>query len=103
MIKDARLMRADQLCRLRIPPMPGVTGEEYLGVGSDQRVGRVAQRHHSGKSNHMLWFVESNYLTGSAAFPAESPRLSAAESRIRRALAFSLPTAARGRDPATSD
>ncbi len=44
-IKDARLMRADELGGLWIAPMPGMTGEEDFGVGSDQRVDGFAQRH----------------------------------------------------------
>ena len=44
-IKDARLMRADELGGLRIAPMPGMTGEEDFRVGSDQRVDRFGQRH----------------------------------------------------------
>ena len=64
MIKDARLMGTDQLCGLWIAPMPGVTSEEDLGIGSDQRMDRVAQRHLIGECIHLLCFVKPNYLIG---------------------------------------
>ena len=60
-IEDARLMSADEPGGLWIAPMPGVAGEEDLGVGLDQRVDRIAQRHLSRECSRL--FVLSKQIT----------------------------------------